>query len=157
MKTTFLVSIKAVPRGGIPTAFALWLTWLILSSLACAQSGEILTPAQATARVGFSTATPTARQETPVATESPSPAGSIVEQGTTNQFPAGQEVFLVGKGYLINLVDTAGGIRIVGSQERGAKAIVLEVTELNGQTWVRIKASTGEGWVKADNLSKTFP
>jgi len=138
-------------------AFALFLVCLCLTSLACAQAGEILTPAEATARASISTVTPTARQNTPAVTLTPSQGGNTPDQETASSLQVGDEVYLAGKGYLINMVDTPGGVRIVGSQERGAKVTVRELVDLNGQTWVRILAPGGEGWVKVENLSETLP
>jgi hypothetical protein len=66
----------------------------------------------------------------------------------------GDEVSLAGKGFLINLMDAPEGNRIVGSQERGARVIVLEITVKDEIVWVRIRAATGEGWVLAENLDE---
>lgn len=153
LKTTRPSSSKFPGQKG----FAFFLVCLWLSSLACAQAGEILTPAEATARASIPTATPTARQDVSVATATPADASDTPDQGTKPIFQEGQEVYLVGKGYLINLLDIAAGTRIVGSQERGAKVTVREVIDLNGQVWVRIQAPTGEGWIKVENLSQTGP
>jgi len=140
-------SIRAISRKFAGNTLFLFLILLILPSLACAQAGEILTPAEATAR-----AEPQSQISLPPgndASVTPTPDDAVPE----TPFAAGDEVALAGKGFLINLMDAPDGNRIVGSQERGARVTVLEITLRDETVWVRIQAATGEGWVMADNLS----
>jgi hypothetical protein len=117
-------------------ALVLMIGVLILASLACSQAGEILTPAEATAR---------AVEAAPVFTT----GSSSVEGG---MFEAGDKVVLTDRNFLVNLYDAPGG-KISAGQERGAEVTVLEVstTEL-GEVWYKIEAPTGEAWVPAKNL-----
>ena len=109
---------------------------LILASLACNQSGEVLTPAEATAR---------AVEAAPVFTT----GSSSVEGG---MFEAGDKAALTGRSFLVNLYDGPGG-KISAGQERGAEVTVLEVSTEAGGVWYKVKAPTGEAWVPAANLT----
>lgn len=192
---------------------------MILISLACTQSGEILTPAEATQRVqatedariveideqaesaelsngdtfefigkGFLVslyAEPGARTayshasrgdegviissevvEGTVWYQVDSGAGegwvpeesikALTTSGEEDPF-LGQTAYLVGKGYLINIVDEPGSMTIVGNQERGAEVEVLKKVVEGGKSWYLIDAPTGEGWVVADNLTLEEP
>jgi hypothetical protein len=116
------------------------LTWmigvLVLASLACAQAGEILTPAEATARAQEAAAQPFTS------------GSSSVEGGV---FAAGDTAVLTGRSFLVNLYDAPGG-KVSAGQERGAEVTVLEVSDEGGAVWYKIEAGTGEGWVPANNL-----
>ncbi|MCP4425365.1 MAG: hypothetical protein GY803_12790 [Chloroflexi bacterium] len=110
-----------------------FISLLLLLSLACAQSGEIISEAEATARA-----------DSPVV----SSAGDSAEAA---DFNVGDMVTLVGKGFLINLFDAPGG-KISAGQEKGAEVEILSSTAFEDEIWYQIKASTGDGWVKASNL-----
>lgn len=79
-----------------------------------------------------------------------------LEGGTEDLF-LGQDVYLVGKGYLINIVDEPGGLTIVTNQQRGEKVSVLKKVVEDGKVWYLIDAPAGEGWVPEDNLSLEKP
>lgn len=111
---------------------------LLLSGLACAQAGEILTPAEATAR----------------ALESSTPAadsGRSSELMHTTGPQIGQEATLTGQNFLVNLQAEPDG-PVVGGLERGAEVTILDLASYEGQLWYQIRGSTGEGWVRAENL-----
>lgn len=108
---------------------------LILASLACSQAGEILTPAEATAR---------AVESAPVFTT----GDSSVEGG---MFEAGDKALLTDRSFLVNLYDTPGG-KVSAGQERGAEVTVLEVLTQADTVWYKIEAPTGAAWVPAKNL-----
>ncbi len=116
-------------------ALVLMIGVLILASLACSQAGEILTPAEATAR---------AVEAAPVFTT----GGSSVEGG---MFEAGDKAALTDRSFLVNLYDAPGG-KVSAGQERGAEVTVLEVSTEAGNVWYKIEAPTGEAWVPAKNL-----
>jgi hypothetical protein len=112
----------------------LWLVLpLILMVLACAQAGEILTPAEATER---------ATGQLP---------GSDREGSTAGEFQVGDTAALTGRSFLVNIMDAPGG-RIAAGQERGVEVEILQATEVDGEIWYQIQAPTGTGWVSADNL-----
>ncbi len=116
-------------------AILLMIGLLVLTSLACAQAGEILTPAEATAR---------AVEVAPVFTT----GDSSVEGGV---FEAGDKAVLTDRSFLVNLYEAPGG-KISAGQERGAEVTVLEVSTESGGIWYKIEAPTGEAWVPAKNL-----
>jgi hypothetical protein len=68
----------------------------------------------------------------------------------------GDTVLLKGVGFLVNLLSEPGG-RIIAGQERGTEVDILEITTYEGQTWYRIDAPTGEGWVSEENIELPEP
>lgn len=116
-------------------ALILMIGVLILASLACSQAGEILTPAEATAR---------AVEAAPVFAT----GDSSVEGGV---FEAGDKAELTDRSFLVNLYDAPGG-KVSAGQERGAEVTVLEVSTDVGAIWYKIEAPTGQAWVPAKNL-----
>ncbi len=116
----------------------LWLIGLlVLAGLACAQSGEILTPEEATRR----------------AEEARSSAGSGGDSGVeSDDFAIGDKAILLGRSFLVNLFDAPGG-KISAGQERGATVTVVAIDlDADGDLWYQIEAPTGTGWVPADSL-----
>lgn len=112
----------------------LWLiVLLVLTGLACAQAGEILTPAEATERA--TGALP----------------GTDREGSTAGNFQVGDTAALTGRSFLVNIMDAPGG-RISAGQERGVEVEILQATEVEGDIWYQIQAPTGTGWVRYDNL-----
>lgn len=112
----------------------LWLILLLIfTGLACAQAGEILTPAEATERA--TGALP----------------GSDREGSTAGNFQVGDRAALTGRSFLVNIMDAPGG-RIAAGQERGVEVGILQATEHEGEIWYQIQAPTGTGWVSADNV-----
>jgi len=128
---------------------ALWaIGLLLLTSLACAQAGEILTPAEATARAE-ATQNPVRPTATPGAVEE----GSSAPQGPQ----VGDAVYLTGRGFLISLVSEPGATRMIAGQERGVEVTIIEIAEHEGELWYKIDAPTGEGWVPAENITADAP
>ena len=117
------------------TAIWLMIGLLVLASLACAQAGEVLTPAEATAR---------AETEDLSGFES---SGAV----EASEFEAGDAATLTGRSFLVNLYSEPGG-KISAGQERGATVTVLETTMYKDKVWYKIDAPTGEGWVPNDGL-----
>ncbi len=119
------------------TRTALWLMigLLVLAGLACAQAGEILEPAEATAR---------AVEADQAGFES---SGAV----ETSEFEAGDTASLVGRSFLVNLYSEPGG-KILAGQERGTAVTVLETFMFQDRLWYRIDAPTGEGWVPGEAL-----
>lgn len=118
------------------TAIFLIIGLFILTSLACAQAGEILTPAEATARA----------QE--VIQSGASFGSSSVAGGS---YEAGDTATLIGRNFLVNLYDAPDG-KISAGQERGATVTILEVATVGDAIWYKIEAPTGEGWVSGASL-----
>lgn len=116
------------------TAVILVVGMLLVTGLACSQAGEILTPAEATARA----------QEA----SQPVVSGGGVEGSA---FQSGDAATLTGRSFLVNLYNEPGG-KVSAGQERGITITVLEVASLGEDTWYKIEAPTGQGWVPAANL-----
>lgn len=110
---------------------------LLLATLACKQSGDIITPAEATQRA------------LPTPTSTPFVSENSLEIGTT--------VYLTGQGYLINLMDTPGSLRMIAGQERDTEVIISEATTYEGEIWYLVSAPTGEGWVPEENVTTEKP
>ena len=123
-------------RGEFKQRALLWaVVLLLLAGLACAQAGEVLTPAEATERAQGG------------------PARENVEVDTEEGLSVGDTATLTGRGFLINILNQPGsGGRIIANQERGVAVTIEGVTEEEGEIWYQIEAPTGTGWVKAENL-----
>lgn len=109
---------------------------LFISSLACSQSGQILTSAEATER-----AKPTAV---------PTSEGHI-------GFQVGDVVYLTNKSFLVSLMSEPGGNRMIAGQQRGAQVNILQATTVDGTLWYFIDAPTGQGWVPENNITDVAP
>jgi hypothetical protein len=107
---------------------------LMAVSLACEQSGRILTPEEATAEAQEGVFRPG---------DGESAAGA--------NFAIGDSATVIGSGFLINLLNAPGG-RIAGSQSRGSTVEILESAEFEGDIWYHVDSETGEGWLRAENL-----
>ena len=129
------------------------LVLLLLSSLALllvvsgCEKGEVITPAEATARAKEARAVKIKKTATP---------GGKTESGS-DVIPNGTKATLVGKAYLINIYKEPGSTRIHVQQEKGVEVEVMDVTKVNGETWYLIDAPAGQGWVKAENLELKTP
>ena len=202
---------------GIKKQRSLLSLWLIISillafTLACAQSGQIITVAEATARA-MPTAAPTsaamhddsafevgdeielistgflvplyqnAGDRTAFSHAARGDSGSIlgaemvdgvlwyqVESGAgtgwvgseyvkalggeavDGVWQPGTTVYTNSKGFLTNLVDEPGSIRMIAGQERGVAVTVLESAVLDGVNWYLVDTPTGQGWTAEENL-----
>lgn len=124
-------------KGTAKFSLLLALFALLASILACQQSGDIITEAEATARA-MPTSTPT----------------SIVAEGSLE---SGTVAYLTGKSYLINLVDAPGSFHMIAGQERGVEVIVIQSTLHKDKIWYLVDAPTGEGWLPEENLTTEKP
>ncbi len=114
---------------------------IIMAAVAC-QTGEVITPAEATARAKESRAIVTKKTATP---------GGKTEAGG-DVIPSGTKATLVGKAYLVNIYKEAGSTRILTQQEKGVEVVIQDVTHVGDETWYLVEAPAGQGWVKAENL-----
>ncbi|RLD11933.1 MAG: hypothetical protein DRI56_00300 [Chloroflexota bacterium] len=122
----------------------LWMIGLLLiASLACNQSGDILTPEKATQRVQ--------------AVEDAIPTVVAIEEEDLEGPQPGDEIYLTAHSYLVNIVDEPGSLKIIANQQRGIKAIILQVTLHEGELWYYVDAPAGKGWVKEENISTEAP
>ncbi len=190
---------------------------LFAATLACSQAGEILTPAEATARA-MPTAAPTASGEvvgtqfsigdtvefvssgylvpiyqkpgdrTAFSHAARGDTGTVIGsemvgdvlwyhvdsvaglgwvqneyiaavggEGGGGKFQPGSTAYLTGKGYLINLVEAPGSLRMIAGQERGVEVTIVETSVYEGANWYLVDAPTGQGWVSEENLSMEKP
>lgn len=117
----------------------LWVVgFLLIAGLACAQSGEIISPEEATQRA--------------------EEARNVVFSGSGETFDQarlqpGEMAELVGTSFIINFFDRPGG-RIIAGQERGAIVEIVEVVDDGERFWYKINAPTGEGWVTENSVEK---
>lgn len=120
------------------SALLLFIGLLALAALACAQAGEILTPAEATARAAA-----------PQGDTNEDYAGESVDSA---RLQPGDQALLTGRSFLVNLYNLPAG-RIIAGQERGVRVEILETgLDDEGDVWYRISAPTGEGWVPGTDL-----
>ncbi|NOZ49743.1 MAG: hypothetical protein GXP37_06795 [Chloroflexi bacterium] len=124
------------------TTLILIIGLLLLLSLAC-QTGEVLTPAEATARARE------ARSVKLGATPTKNVSGTVAPITGPQIGDSGE---LIGKGFMVNLYQQAGATRIIAQQERGTTVTFKDKQEVNGEMWYLIDAPTGLGWVKAENI-----
>ena len=113
----------------------LFISFLVFVTLACNQSGDILTPEEATARAQEGIFRPSGGGESAVDAE----------------FAVGGSANVIGSSFLINILDTPGG-RIVGSQGRGSTVEILASAEFEGEIWYQVDSGIGNGWIKVENL-----
>lgn len=109
---------------------------LFISSLACSQSGRILTSAEATEQA----------KPTPVPT-------AEAHEG----FQVGDTVYLTNKSFLVNMMSEPGGNRMIATQQRGAQVEILQASTVDGTLWYFIDAPTGQGWVPEENITDQAP
>ena len=109
---------------------------LFISSLACSQSGQIITSAEATERA----------KPTPIPT-------TELQEG----YQPGDVVYLTNKSFMVSFMSEPGGNRMIAGQERGAKVTILQATTVDGVIWYFIDAPTGEGWVPEENITSEAP
>jgi hypothetical protein len=110
---------------------------LLISSLACSQSGRIITAAEAT-EMAKPTIVPTIEMQ---------------EGGPQ----VGDMVYLVNKSFLVCLMDAPGSNKMIAGQERGAQVEILQAADVDGVFWYFIDAPTGKGWVPETNISTEAP
>ena len=106
----------------------------VITSLACSQAGEIISPEEATARAQ-------------VVPDDTGPGGGTSALGVE----VGDSVILTGKGFLVNLLDQPGG-RIAGGQARDSEVVITNIATVEGITWYEIDANNTVGWVKEANI-----
>jgi hypothetical protein len=129
-------------EGGMKKSTGLiWpIVLLLLVSLACAESGEILSPEEATI----------AAQEESLF--QPVEGASIVTSGPQ----IGEEAIIAGTGLVINLFNEPGG-RISAGEARGATVEIIDIAEFEGELWYHVDGAGAAGWVPADNLEAKEP
>ncbi len=111
---------------------------LFLFSMACKQSGEIISVAEATQRYE--------------ATQAAKPGDEIVEvEGAT--FVYGDLVNLTSEGHLVGLFREAGARTAFSYATRGDEVTVVSSVDVDGEIWYRIESTAGDGWLPETNLT----
>ena len=110
---------------------------LLLISMACKQSGEIITPAEATQRYEGTQAV--LRDDTVTEVE-----GSL--------FSVGSEVELTGDGFLVGLYHAAGDQNTISYATRGDLVTILSAVDFDGDTWYKVETTAGNGWLPEEFL-----
>jgi hypothetical protein len=115
--------------------FLLLIVILLAAVLACKQSGQVFTVEEATRRA----------MPTPIPTVEPGELGD-------DTIEIGEQVILVGRSFLVNLLDGPDG-RLVAGESRGTTVTVEQAAAVEGELWYQVRSSSGQvGWVKAENL-----
>lgn len=109
---------------------------LFIGTLACSQSGNIISSAEATERAQ-PTAVPTAE----------------LQEG----YQIGDVVYLTSRSFLVSLMDAPGSRRMIAGQERGVRVEILQASVVDGVLWYFIDAPTGTGWVPEENITNEAP
>ncbi|MBT3337836.1 MAG: hypothetical protein HN855_07900 [Anaerolineae bacterium] len=108
---------------------------LLLAALACKQSGEIITSAEATQRA-IPSVTPT--QE--------------VSQVAGAEFSTGDDIIFAGKGYLISVHANPGDNLALSHAARGDAGTIISSLLYEGEIWYQVESVAGDGWVNADSV-----
>lgn len=108
---------------------------LLLTVLACKQSGQVFTVEEATRRA----------MPTPIPTVEPGELGD-------DTIEIGEQAILVGRSFLVNLLDGPDG-RLVAGESRGTTVTIEQAAAVEGELWYQVRSSSGQvGWVKAENV-----
>lgn len=115
------------------------LSLLFLISIACQQSGEIISPAEATQRYEATQAADT---------------GDVVGEVEGAAFLVGSTAELTSEGYLVGMYKEVGARTAFSYATRGDQVTVVGSTELEGEIWYKIESTAGNGWLPESNLKE---
>lgn len=108
---------------------------LLLISIACAQSGEILSPEEATIA---------AQEESSF---QPSSGDTIITSGPQ----IGDEATVTGRSLVVNLFSEPGG-RISAGEAKDSTVEIIDIAEFEGELWYKIDGAGAAGWVPSENI-----
>ena len=111
---------------------------LFLLSMACKQSGEIITSAEATQRYD--------------ATQAADP-GDVIFELEGAEYALGDVVNLASEGHLVGLFREAGARTVFSYATRGDEVTIVSSVDFEGVTWYKIDSSAGDGWIPETNLT----
>jgi hypothetical protein len=121
------------------------ISWMALSSifllvitLACKQSGEIITPAQATQHY-----------EATQAASSGEVSGDV--EGAI--YLAGSKVTLTAESYIVTLFSSPGVASATSFSTRGDEVTVIGSVVFDGTIWYKVEGYAGSGWLTDVNFS----
>lgn len=110
---------------------------LIIFSIACNQSGEIITPAEATQRYDEVQA---------------ADIGDVAGDVTGAVFSPGSTAKLTDSAYLVGLFKNAGDSVAITYATRGDQVTVVGSIEVGDEIWYKIETTAGSGWLPEENL-----
>ena len=110
---------------------------LFVITLACKQSGDIITPAQATQRYE--------------ATEAAS-SGEATGDAVGATYLAGSRAILNSNTYLVGLYSIAGDAVAFSFATRGDEVTVTGSLDIDGTIWYKVETNAGSGWLPEVNL-----
>lgn len=113
------------------------LSLLLILSLACKQSGEIVTPAEATQRYEATQAADT---------------GDVVVVAEGAGFAVGDSAILTSEGHLVGLFKEVDGKAPYSYATRGDEVTITSSAEVDGVFWYQIDSTAGKGWVPETSL-----
>jgi hypothetical protein len=113
------------------------LSALFILSLACRQSGEIITPAEATQRYEATQAAQT---------------GDVVVVADGAVFQPGDKAVLASEGYLVGMYQEPGGRTPFSYATRGDEVTVGSSVDVDGVIWYEVRSVAGMGWLPASNF-----
>lgn len=113
------------------------LSALFIVSLACRQSGEIISPAEATQRYEATEAAQT---------------GEVVVVADGAVFNPGDKAVLASEGYLVGMYQEPGGRTPFSYATRGDEVTIGSSVDIDGVIWYEIKSLAGNGWLPATNF-----
>ncbi len=115
------------------------LSLLFILSIACKQSGKIITPAEATQRYEATQA---------------AASGEVSGDAENAKILAGDKAILTGTGYLVAMYSNPGDTVIHTYATRGDEIIVEGSLEYEGEIWYKIESLGGRGWLPEENLQE---
>ena len=113
------------------------LSLLFIFSLACKQSGEILSPAEATQRAEATKAAQT---------------GDVVLEAAGASFVPGDQAVLTSEGHLVGLFKEPDDKNAFSYATRGDEVTITSSVDIDGVFWYKIESTAGNGWVPESNL-----
>jgi hypothetical protein len=82
---------------------------------------------------------------------------AMVSDEAFSDLEEGDTGFLTGTGETVKVLVAPGNNLGAKDDAVGAAVTVLQITEFEGEQWIKIKAPVGEGWIRASNYSLTEP
>ena len=113
---------------------------LFVISIACSQSGEIISPALATQHYE---ATQDAK------------SGDVSGDADGAAYLTGSKAILTSNSYLVGLFSIAGDKVAHTFATRSDEVMVLGSLDIDGTIWYKVETNAGDGWLPEVNLSET--
>jgi hypothetical protein len=110
---------------------------LFILSLACRQSGDILTPAEATQRAEATLAAQT---------------GDVIVIAEGAVFAPGDKAVLTSEGHLVGLFSDPESKNAFTYATRGDEVTVTSSVDIDGVIWYKIESTAGNGWLPETNF-----